>query len=120
MLWDFTYTLPDSVNNQDYYIQDLPAKPKGKVKINISEIPTGLYKVEIYQVGYRVNDPYTTYLDMGRPKQLTKAQVEQIKKLNDGSAISSEKIKIKKGMPFQKELEIRENDVFLVKIQKSK
>lgn len=120
LLWDFTYTLPDSVNNQDYYIQDLPAKPKGKVKINISEIPTGLYKVEIYQVGYRVNDPYTTYLDMGRPKQLTKAQVEQIKKLNDGSAISSEKIKIKKGMPFQKELETRENDVFLVKIQKSK
>jgi len=114
LLWDFTYTLPDSINNQDYYIQDLPAKSKGKVKINISKVPAGKYRVEIYKVGYRVNDPYTTYFDMGRPGQLTKEQVRKIKELNDGSAIFSEKIKIKTGEPFLKELEIRENDVFLI------
>jgi xylan 1,4-beta-xylosidase len=114
LLWDFTYTLPDSINNQDYYIQDLPAESKGNVKIRISDIPQGKYVVETYQIGYRVNDPYTTYFDMGRPDQLTKAQVEKIKKLNDGSVIFSEQIKVEKGKPFIKELEIRENDVFLV------
>jgi xylan 1,4-beta-xylosidase len=119
LLWDFTYTLPDdSVNNQDYYHSDLPAKSKEKAKISISEIPVGEYKVEIYQVGYRVNDPYTTYFDMGRPNQLTKEQVQKIKELNDGSAISSEKIKVKKRVPFIKELEIRENDVFLLTMTK--
>ena len=118
LLWDFTYTLPDSVNNQDYYIRDLPAKSKGKVKINISEIPAGKYEVEVYKVGYRVNDPYTTYFDMGRPSQLTKGQVKEIKKLNDGSPIYCEKIKVKTGVPFLKELEIRENDVFLITITK--
>jgi len=114
LLWDFTYTLPDSVNNQDYYIRDLPAKLKGKVKINIFGIPSGTYNLEIYQVGYRVNDPYTTYFDMGRPSQLTKEQVRKIKELNDGSTISCEKIQIKKGASFKKELGIRENDVFLI------
>jgi xylan 1,4-beta-xylosidase len=118
LLWDFTYTLPDSVNNQDYYIRDLPAKSKGKVKINVSGIPAGNYKLEIYQVGYRVNDPYTTYYDMGRPNQLTKEQVQKIKMLNNGSAISSEIIKVEKGLPFSKELEIRENDVFLITMTK--
>jgi xylan 1,4-beta-xylosidase len=119
LLWDFTYTLPgDSVNNQDYYIRDLPAKSKGKVQINFSEIPSGTYKLEIYQVGYRVNDPYTTYFDMGRPNQLTKAQVMKIKEINNGAAISKEKIKVKKGTAFQKELEIRENDVFLITMTK--
>jgi xylan 1,4-beta-xylosidase len=119
LLWDFTCTLPvDSVNNQDYYILDLPAKSKGKVKINISEIPAGTYRVDIYKVGYRVNDPYTTYFDMGRPAQLTKEQVQEIKKLNNGSVISSEKIKVKTGVPFIKELEIRENDVFLITMTK--
>jgi xylan 1,4-beta-xylosidase len=119
LLWDFTYTLPgDSVNNQDYYIRDLPAKLKGNVKIRISEIPAGTYNIEIYKVGYRVNDPYTTYFDMGRPNQLTKEQVWKIKELNDGSAISSEKIKVKTGVPFLKELEIRENDVFLITMTK--
>jgi xylan 1,4-beta-xylosidase len=118
LLWDFTYTLPDSVNNQDYYIRDLPAKSKGNVQIKISEIPAGKYQVEIYKIGYRVNDPYTTYFDMGRPSQLTKDQVRKIKELNDGSAISNEKITIKTGMTFQNELEIHENDVFLMTMMK--
>jgi xylan 1,4-beta-xylosidase len=118
LLWDFTYTLPDSVNNQDYYIRDLPSTSKGKVKISVAELPAGTYNLEIYQTGYRVNDPYTTYYDMSRPKQLTKEQVRKIKEINNGSAISSEKIKIRKGILFTKELEIRENDVFLVKMTK--
>jgi xylan 1,4-beta-xylosidase len=115
LLWDFTNTHPgDSVNNQVYYIRDLPAKSIGKVKINITDLTSGEYEIAIYKVGYRINDPYTTYLDMGRPSQLTKEQVQKIKKLNDGSAIFSGKIKIKTGIPFLKELEIRENDVFLI------
>ena len=28
LFWDFTYTLPDSTNNQNYYIKDLPSKAK--------------------------------------------------------------------------------------------
>jgi xylan 1,4-beta-xylosidase len=119
LLWDFTNTHPgDSVNNQVYYIRDLPAKSKGNVRIKISKIPEGLYMVEIYKVGYRVNDPYTTYFDMGRPGQLTKEQVQKIKNLNDGSAISSEKIKVNDGATFLKGLEIRENDVFLITLTK--
>ncbi|MGE5796600.1 MAG: GH39 family glycosyl hydrolase, partial [Ignavibacteria bacterium] len=119
LLWDFTITHPgDSVNNQVYYIRDLPAKSKGKVKINISEIPAGSYVLEIYKVGYRVNDAYTTYFDMGRPNQLTKEQVRIIRELNDGSAVSSEKINVKSSEPFLKELEIRENDVFLMTLEK--
>jgi len=46
--------LPDSVNNQTYYVKDLPCKPKGKVKINISHVPAGNYMLEIYKVGYCV------------------------------------------------------------------
>jgi xylan 1,4-beta-xylosidase len=118
LLWDFTYTLPDSVNNQDYYIRDLPAKSKGNVRVKISGIPAGTYNFDIYKVGYRVNDPYTTYFDMGRPNQLIKEQVRKIKELNNGSAISSEKIKVKKGATFLKKLEIRENDVFLITMTK--
>ena len=118
LFWNFTYTLPDSTNNQNYYTRDLPANSKGKVKINISGIPAGMYNLEVYQVGYRVNDAYTTYYDMGRPNQLTKEQVNTIKKLNDGSPIYCKKIELKTGEPFVKELDIRENDVFLITMTK--
>ena len=114
LFWDFTNTHPgDSVNNQVYYVRDLPAKPKGKVQINISGIPEGNYLFEVYKIGYRVNDAYSTYLAMNKPKQLTKQQVDQIKKFNDCSPVSKETIRINSSGVLSKELEIRENDVFL-------
>ncbi|MDP4270646.1 MAG: glycoside hydrolase [Bacteroidota bacterium] len=118
LFWDFTYTLPDSTNNQVYYIRDLPAKEKGKVKVNMTNLPEGTYTLEIFKVGYRSNDAYTTYLDMGRPKQLSRQQVEEIKKNNNGDAVEAETIHIKAGTPFSKEINMRENDVFLLNLTK--
>jgi len=118
LLWNFTNTLPDSVNNQTYYVKDLPSKSKGKVKVNISHIPAGKYTLKIYKVGYRVNDAYTQYVDMGKPKQLNKLQVEELKKQNNGSPVSVEKINVNGNKTVEKELEIRENDVYLLKLIK--
>jgi xylan 1,4-beta-xylosidase len=118
LLWDYTYTLPDSVNNQAYYIKDLPAKTKGKLKVNLSHIPAGKYSMEIYKVGYRVNDAYTSYFDMGRPKQLNRQQVEKLKKQNDGSPVATQQIEIKPNSVFSREFDIRENDVVLINLIK--
>lgn len=119
LLWDFTNTHPgDSVNNQVYYIRDLPAKSKGKVDFSISGMPKGSYKLELFKVGYKVNDAFSSYLAMNKPNQLSKKQVEQIKKENDGSPVSTEIVKVKTNETFVKEIDIRENDVILVKMSK--
>jgi xylan 1,4-beta-xylosidase len=119
VVWDFTNTHPgDSVNNQVYYTKDLPSKSKPKIKINIAKVPQGTYALEVCKVGYRSNDAYSTYLSMGKPSQLTKTQVEQIKKQNDGSPFLKEVIKVKDGAPFSWELDAHENDVFLVTLIK--
>jgi xylan 1,4-beta-xylosidase len=119
LVWDFTNTHPgDSVHNQKYYIQDLPSKSKGKLTINISNVPKGTYGLEVYKVGYRSNDAYSTYLSMGKPAQLTRQQVEQIKRQNDGSPVNKEIITIKNGIPFLKELDLRENDVYFLNLIK--
>lgn len=118
LLWNFTNTLPDSVNNQTYYVKDLPSKSNGKVKVNLSNIPAGKYTLEIYKVGYRVNDAYTQYVDMGKPKQLNKQQVTDLKSHNNGSPVVTEIIEVKGNTVFLKELDIRENDVFLLNLVK--
>ena len=119
LAWDYTYTRPDdSINNQQYYIRDLPSKSKGKLKINIAGVSEGSYSLEVYKVGYRSNDAYTSYYDLGRPKQLTKQQVEQIKEINNGSPISAEIVKIKADKAFSIELDIHENDVFFLNLIK--
>jgi xylan 1,4-beta-xylosidase len=74
--------------------------------------------LEIYKVGYKSNDAYATYLAMGRPSQLNKQQVEQIKKQNNGSPFAVEKININGNKVFEKLIDIRENDVYLLKLIK--
>jgi len=119
LLWDFTNTLPeDSVNNQVYYVRDLPANTKGHVTLNIAGIPQGTYTLEIYKVGYHANDAYSTYLAMNKPHDLTIKQVAQIKNQNDGSPVSTETIQVKGNGLFNKILELHENDVYFVNLVK--
>lgn len=118
LVWDYTYTLSDSTNNQQYYIRDLPSKSKGRLKINIANVPKGNYALEVYKVGYRSNDAYSTYLSMGKPAQLTKQQVEQIKQQNNGTPVSKEIIAVKDRIPFTKEIDIHENDVYFFNLVK--
>jgi xylan 1,4-beta-xylosidase len=116
LLWDFTLTKPeDPVNNQVYYKRDLPAKSKDAVELTLSNIPDGSYYFQLYQVGYKVNDAYATYCQLGSPSQLTREEEHMIKMENSGRPVQTEIIEIKNGV-FQKHLAVRENDVFLVKL----
>ena len=119
LCWDFTNTHPgDSVNNQSYYIRDLPAKPKGPLAIELNGVPPGNYQLEIYQAGYKVNDAYSSYLALNRPAQLTAAQVKEIKKKNNGDPVMKQKISVGANGKFRKELVLRENDVFMICLRK--
>jgi xylan 1,4-beta-xylosidase len=74
LVWDFTNTHPgDSVHNQKYYIQDLPSKSKGKLKVNIAGVPGGNYALEVYKVGYRSNDALFNLFINGKTSTAFKA-----------------------------------------------
>jgi xylan 1,4-beta-xylosidase len=119
LFWDFTVTHPgDTVNNQVYYKRELPSKDKGSARIVFNNVPAGSYVLDVYKVGYRVNDAYTTYLDLGSPSQLSLKQEKVIKQKNAGQPVSSDIIKIESGKVFQKDLPLRENDVYLLVLNK--
>ena len=90
----------------------------GKLKLRVENVPAGIYALELYKVGYKCNDAYSTYLSLGKPAQLSSRQVDEIKNLNDGTPILKEIVEIKNGIPFSKDWEIRENDVFLLNLIK--
>lgn len=117
LLWDYTHTQPnEGINNQQYYVKDLPAQAKGTVEISVQGVPQGNYLLNIYQTGYRVNDAFATYCDFNKPEQLTRDQVETIKKINDGSPVSHKVVSIGADLKFSQILDIRTNDVFLIKL----
>ena len=73
--------------------------------------------METYKVGYRVNDAYATYRDLGAPAQLTKAQVAEIKSENSGAPMEVRTVKIGRDGKFEQQFDLRENDVVLVTLK---
>lgn len=119
LFWDYTNNIPDRQNNQAYFITDIKPNRKGAAEVRISNLDPGRYTVSVYRIGYRINDPYEDYLDLGRPSQLTRPQVERIKKKNDGKPVQVETVHIHKGEVFARDYAVRENDVYLVQLVKT-
>lgn len=119
LLWDFTNTHPgDSVTNQVYYKRDLPSKAKGKINVNCKNLAGGKYELKVYKTGYHVNDPYSSYLDLGSPNQLTKQQVLTIKQKNNGEPVLQRTVTVGENRTFNQSFDLRENDViFLILIK---
>ncbi|MCW5940852.1 MAG: hypothetical protein KIS66_01380 [Fimbriimonadaceae bacterium] len=118
LFWNFTNDIPKDTNNQTYYIGDNKPRNKETATLSVTNLAPGRYRIDVYRVGYRINDPFALYYDMGRPDQLTREQVARIKKLCDGRPVHTETISVAKGKPLSRPYEVRDNDVYLVTIER--
>ena len=118
LFWDFTNPIPDHVNNQAFFITDVKPKPKGTLRLHLANLKPGVYQLKVYRVGYRINDPFADYLDLGRPSQLTRPQVAKIKAKNDGKPVRQETATVRKGEVLVREYPLRDNDVYLVTLSR--
>jgi xylan 1,4-beta-xylosidase len=121
LVWDFSNTFPGKhMINQVFYKRDLPSLPKEEVTLSLSHLPRGKYTVETFKVGYRFNDAYATYRDLGAPPQLTKAQVAKIKSENNGAPVEIRAVKIGRDETFEQQFDLRENDAVLVMLKRQR
>lgn len=116
LLWDYTHTLPAGINNQQYFIKDLPPKPKGDVTVAMRGLKPGAYTMTVSQVGYKQNDAFTAYIGMGSPKQLTREQVKSLKSVAGGQPAQRKRVAVDAGGRLSTTLPLRENDVYLLQL----
>lgn len=118
LFWDFTITHPGKeVNNQVYYKRDLPPAKTTRTTLNISGLKGGRYSATLYKVGYRINDAYATYYDLGSPSQLTREQAVYIRQKNNGAPVESKIVTVGSDGKFKGDYEVRENDVCLLMLE---
>ena len=118
LFWNYTPDVPpEGMNDQQFYDHIIPAKSIDPVVLRITHLPAGSYSLKIYQTGYQVNDVFTRYLEMGAPSQLTPIQVQILREQSNGDPNSVETIQVLPGQPFVRTFHMRQNDVFLVKLQ---
>jgi len=115
LFWNYSPPKIDE-SNQVYFKRDLPAKSVGTVHLSVSGLPPGKYTMQLYRVGYDVNDVYTDYFKLGSPPTLTRELVRKLADKNDGEAESTIVETGSSGM-FLREIPFSENDVCLVLLQ---
>jgi len=117
LVWDFTIDHPgDSVNNQVFYKRDLPSISLPHLQFKLRGLKPGKYAVSIYKTGYRANDPYTAYFEMGSPSQLSIKQVKMLKQQDADHPVEQNTVNVTASGILEKQLEMRQNDVLLIKI----
>jgi xylan 1,4-beta-xylosidase len=116
LLWDYSPQVPpQGQDDQKYYKQDLPAQNKGQVHLALRHAANGRYALQVFRIGYGINDAYTDYLAMGAPSQLTPQQVRFLKLKDSGAAIATETIVVRDGT-IRYDMPLRTNDVYLLEL----
>jgi xylan 1,4-beta-xylosidase len=81
------------------------------VTIKLANLPRGKYRLATYRIGYGQNDPYSRYLEMGQPTDLSREAVADLKKLSSGAPVSETTITVSGA--FSTSLPMQENSVYL-------
>ncbi len=71
LLWNYKLLDSKGEPNNSFYKKLTPSEVKENASVQMENLKNGDYKVELYCVGYKANDYFTAYVEMGKPKSRT-------------------------------------------------
>ena len=76
------YELPDQpVSNRPFFRQVREPAVAAPLRIEVANLAPGVHGVSVRRVGFRANDAYTAWLEMGSPATLDEAQLARLQNL---------------------------------------
>jgi xylan 1,4-beta-xylosidase len=118
VLWDWHQ--PDQpTSNRSFYGRLVPSAASAPARLHFAHLRPGKYRLRLFRTGYRHNDAYSAYIDMGMPKQLTAVQVDQLQALTRDRAEIDRWITVSPKGSFDVNLPMRTNDILLVRLERA-
>lgn len=115
LIW--SYTPPhQTVGDRSYFRRLHPATPLPAVRLEVSHLQPGTYRLSVFRTGYRANDAYSQYIAWGLPTNLTPGQIAQLQRLTRDRPETSATVRIGGNGRFDRQIPLRTNDVVLVKL----
>ena len=117
LLWDITHPTGGKISDQEFFFAPHPVHDKGSVTVMLKNIAAGKYQMTVNKIGYQANDPYSRYLELGQPADLSRAAVAELKKLSSGQPVLKKLVAVTSG-DFEMTMPLRENDVYLLTLKR--
>jgi xylan 1,4-beta-xylosidase len=118
VIWDFQ-SPGQKLSNRSFYSRIVPAAPAPSVEISVSNLKAGNYQLKVHRTGFRANDAYSAYIDMGKPESLSPAQLEELKRLTSDLPETDRAVQVGDSGSYKFSLPMRGNDVVLVNFQRA-
>jgi xylan 1,4-beta-xylosidase len=115
LIWDWEQP-EQSVNNRPFYTKLVPASPAPSARLTFKHLTAGTYRVQVKRTGFRSNDAYSAYLEMGAPESLSAGQLSKLRELTRDTPQTERKITIGSNGEYTLEIPMRSNDVVLVTV----
>jgi xylan 1,4-beta-xylosidase len=120
VIWDFEQ--PDQkLSNRSFFTKLVPNRAEAPVRIEITHLaPNEAYRLEVHRTGYRANDAYSAYIEMGAPKDLTATQVAHLNELTRDLPETDKVVESGPAGTIEFSLPMNSNDIVLVKVARSR
>jgi len=116
LLWNWVQ--PDQkASNRPFFTKLLPAQPSAPATVEFANLKPGYYRLTVRRTGFRANDAYSRYLEMGSPKDLTPAQLDELQDLTRDVPESARQVSIGSDGRYSLQLPMRTNDVVLLQLE---
>jgi xylan 1,4-beta-xylosidase len=97
----------------------VPTSASKPAALRLRHLKPGRYYLRVYRTGYRANDAYSAYLDMGAPKTLTPDQVGRLQALTRDLPETERMVTVGRKGAFDFSVPMRANDVVLVTLARA-
>ena len=117
VIWDFQQP-QQKVSNRPFYCRIVPAEAAPSLELSVSHLKSGSYRLKVHRTGFRTNDAYSAYIDMGAPKDLSPAQLDQLRNLTRDVPEADRVIQVGTNGSYEFSLPMHSNDVVLVTLER--
>jgi xylan 1,4-beta-xylosidase len=113
LLWSWEQPRQD-VSNRPFYTKLVPASPMPTARLAFKHLAAGVYRLQVKRTGFRANDAYSAYLEMGAPASLSDSQLDKLRNLTRDLPETDRRITVGPAGEHTLEIPMRSNDVVLV------
>jgi xylan 1,4-beta-xylosidase len=113
LIWDWKQP-EQPVSNRPFYTKVVPASASAPARLAFRHLRPGAYRLQVKRTGFRANDAYSAYLDMGAPASLTPRQLLELQELTRDVPETTRRIIVGSSGGYSLEVPMRSNDIVLV------